>query len=43
MGGAILLGDKQLWGYLYRDWDLSRELKIKVAGGRAIAYTSFEK
>jgi len=22
-------GDKHLWGYLYRDWELSKELKIK--------------
>jgi len=36
-------GDKQLWGYLYGGWELSKELRIKVSGGRITAYLAFEK
>jgi len=36
-------GDKHLWGYLYGGWELSKELKIKVADGRIMAYLAFEK
>jgi len=36
-------GDKQLWGYLYGGWKLSKELRIEVANGRITAYLAFEK
>jgi len=36
-------GDKHLWGYLYGGWELSKELRIKVADGRITAYLAFEK
>jgi len=36
-------GDRHLWGYLYGGWELSKELKIKVANGRIMAYLAFEK
>jgi len=36
-------GDKHLWGYLYGGWELSKELRIKVSGGRITAYLVFEK
>jgi len=36
-------GDKHLWGYLYGGWGLSKELRIKVSGGRITAYLAFEK
>jgi len=36
-------GDKQLWGYLYGGWELSKELRIKVSGGRITAYLAFKR
>jgi len=36
-------GDKQLWEYLYGGWELSKELKIKLVGGRITAYLAFER
>jgi len=36
-------GDKHLWGYLYGGWELSKELRIKLVGGKIIAYLAFEK
>jgi len=36
-------GNRHLWGYLYGGWELSKELRIKVSGGRITAYLAFEK
>jgi len=36
-------GDKQLWGYLYGGWDLSKELRIKIFEGKITAYLAFER
>jgi len=36
-------GDKHIWGYLYGGWELSKELKIKILGGKIMAYLAFEK
>jgi len=36
-------GDKQLWGYLYGGWELSKELKIKIFEGKIIAYLAFKR
>jgi len=36
-------GDKYLWGYLYGGWELSKELKIKILGGKIMAYLAFER
>jgi len=36
-------GDKQLWGYLYGGWELSKELRIKLDGGKIMAYLAFER
>jgi len=36
-------GDKHFWGYLYGGWELSKELRIKVSGGRITAYLAFER
>jgi len=36
-------GNRHLWGYLYGGWELSKELRIKVDGGKIIAYLVFEK
>jgi len=36
-------GNRHLWGYLYGGWELSKELRIKVVGGKIIAYLVFER
>jgi len=36
-------GNKQLWGYLYGGWELSKELRIKILGGKIMAYLAFER
>jgi len=36
-------GDRHLWGYLYGGWELSKELRIKILGGKIMAYLAFER
>jgi len=36
-------GDKHLWEYLYGGWEISKELKIKILGGKIMAYLAFKR